>query len=157
MSNEMIVLIIAAVLLCAAILLRIMLVRRREREFVRRIRSSDLYGHLYPLLLRCSRHYVESIAIRPEALLIRHFRPAGYRLSYNFDQHGFDPLEPDALYALAQAVAVDLPLLRDNAHYEFRTHIQMTDNGEKFRWYEYMIRTEYKDLMARAHYARKKA
>lgn len=157
MSNEMIVLILITVLLCAAVLLRIMQVRRQHREYVRRIRSSDLYGHLYPLLLRCNRRCVESITLRPESVAIRLFRPAGRCLLYTFEKHNFDPLGQEALYALAQAVAVDLPLLRDGRLYSFRTHADENDGGQKSLWYEYMIRTDYKDRMERAHYTEKKS
>ena len=103
MSAPLIALILLVAALCLFILWRIRRVHRRQAYYVSRVRASDMYGHLYPLLLRCSRRSVESIAIRPESVCIRLYNPAGRTLLYTFDKHGFDPLEPDTLLALALA------------------------------------------------------
>lgn len=153
MTPSIILLVFLMLAICAALIIRIKRERRRQEQYVKRIRSSDLYGHLYPLLLRCGRRRVESIAVQPDGVCIRLYAPAGRILHYTFEKHGFDPLEQEPLLALAQAIAVDLPLLRDSARYTFRTHTFNLDNGEKARWYEYMICTEYKDSMIRAMYS----
>lgn len=147
-------LIAIGIALIVCVLMHVVLGRRRRRqeELVRRIRSTDLYGHLYPLLLRCNKRCVESITVRPDAVCIRLYRPTGRTLNYTFDKHGFDAPAPAALYALAQAVAVDLPLLRDRSRYTFATHQETMDNGQPLRWYTYMITTDYKDAMNRAEY-----
>lgn len=155
MSAPLIVLILLVAALCLFILWRIRRVHRRQAYYVSRVRASDMYGHLYPLLLRCSRRSVESIAIRPESVCIRLYNPAGRTLLYTFDKHGFDPLEPDTLLALALAVAVDLPLLQDRARYTFRTCTAPGVNGIRTTWYEYMITTDYKDSMLRPEYMNK--
>lgn len=155
MSAPLIALILLIAALCLVVLWRIRRIRRRQAYFVSRVRASDMYGHLYPLLLRCSRRSVESIAIRPESVCIRLYSPAGRTLLYTFDKHGFDPLEPDTLLALAQAVAVDLPLLQDRARYTFRTRTDPGVNGIRVTWYEYMITTDYKDSMLRPEYMSK--
>ena len=155
MSAPLIALVLLIAALCLVILWRIRRIRRRQAYYVSRVRSSDMYGHLYPLLLRCSRRSVESIAIRPESVCIRLYSPAGRTLLYTFDKHGFDPLEPDTLLALAQAVAVDLPLLQDRARYTFRTRTDPGVNGIRVTWYEYMITTDYKDSMLRPEYMSK--
>ena len=80
----------------------------------------------------------------------------GGTLLYTFEKHGFDPLKEEYLYALAQAVAVDLPLLQDSARYTFHTRTEIRSNGLKADWYEYMITTDYKDSMIRAEYLEKK-
>lgn len=156
MSTPIIILILAGILVCACILGSILRRRSREEYLVKRVRSSDLYGHLYPLLLRCNRRCVESIAVRTDSVCIRLYRPAGRTLLYTFEKHGFDPMEQDYLYALAQAIAVDLPLLRDSARYTFSTHSEVLSNGRKANWYEYMITTDYKDSMVRAEYLEKR-
>lgn len=147
-------LILAAV--CALILFGIIQHRRKQEYLVKRVRSSDLYGHLYPLLLRCNRRCVESIALKTDSVCIRLYKPAGRTLLYTFEKHGFDPLKEEYLYALAQAVAVDLPLLQDSARYTFHTRTEIRSNGLKADWYEYMITTDYKDSMIRAEYLEKK-
>ena len=155
MSAPLIALILLIAALCLVVLWRIRRIRRRQAYYVSRVRASGMYGHLYPLLLRCSRRSVESIAIRPESVCIRLYSPAGRTLLYTFDKHGFDPLEPDTLLALAQAVAVDLPLLQDRARYTFRTRTDPGVNGIRVTWYEYMITTDYKDSMLRPEYMSK--
>ena len=155
MSAPLIALILLVAALCLVLLWHIRRVRRRQAYYVNRVRASDMYGHLYPLLLRCSRRSVESIAIRPESVCIRLYNPAGRTLLYTFDKHGFDPLEPDTLLALALAVAVDLPLLQDRARYTFRTRTAPGVNGIRTTWYEYMITTDYKDSMLRPEYMNK--
>ena len=155
MSAPLIALILLIAALCLVVLWRIRRIRRRQAYYVSRVRASDMYGHLYPLLLRCSRRSVESIAIRPESVCIRLYSPAGRTLLYTFDKHGFDPLEPDTLLALAQAVAVDLPLLQDRARYTFRTRTDPGVNGIRVTWYEYMITTDSKDSMLRPEYMSK--
>lgn len=153
---QLILLIGAAIALCTTAILVLNHHHRQQEELVRRIRSTDLYAHLYPLLLRCNKRCVESITVRPEAVCIRLYRPTGRTLNYTFEKHGFDTLEPAALYALAQAIAVDLSLLRDRACYTFTRRIERLDNGDTLRWYSYMITTEYKDSMNRAEYFDKK-
>lgn len=152
MSGPVTALLLLIAAACLLVLWRIRRERRRQAYYVSRVRSSDMYGHLYPLLLRCSRRSVESITIRPESVCIRLYRPAGRTLLYTFDKHGFDPLEPDTLLALAQAVAVDFPLLQDRARYTFRTHTDAQVNGIQTTWYDYMITTAYKDSMLRPEY-----
>lgn len=66
MSPGVIILLCAVIIICGAILARLTLEKRRQEQYVKRIRSSDMYGHLYPLLLRCNRRCVESVSIRPE-------------------------------------------------------------------------------------------
>lgn len=156
MTTPMIILILLVVAVCGVLLYGIIRHRKREEYLVQRVRSSDLYGHLYPLLLRCNRRCVESIALRTESVSIRLYKPAGSTLVYTFEKHGFDPLQQEYLHALAQAIAVDLPLLRDHTRYSFSTHSEILANGKKADWYEYMITTDYKDSMIRAEYLEKK-
>ena len=116
------------------------------------LRQSDLYAHLYPLILQLEQMHVESVAIRREELRVRTYRPAGKVYRFTYEKHGFDPVEDDRLFALAQAVGVDAPKLRDRRRYDFIVHEDERDHGGKAAWYEYMIRTEFKDDMSRADY-----
>ena len=145
-----------AAALAAAVGLWILLRERRERtrqkQMIGYLRQSDLYAHLYPLILQLEEMHVESVAIRREELRVRTFRPAGKVYRFTFEKHGFDPVEDDRLFALAQAVGVDAPKLRDRRRYDFIVHEDERDHGGKAAWYEYMIRTEFKDDMSRADY-----
>lgn len=155
-AANIIPMVIAVVIVCALLLFLIIHHSRKQDHQVERIRSSDLYGHLYPLLLRCNRRCVESIAIRTTSVQVRLFNPAGRTLLYTFDKHGFDPVPQEYLHALSQAVAMDLPLLRDNTCYTYHTYTETLPNGVRSKWYEYMITTDYKDSLTRADYLKKK-
>ncbi|MGN1020269.1 MAG: hypothetical protein ACI4O7_07820 [Aristaeellaceae bacterium] len=126
--------------------------RTRQKRMIGYLRQSDLYAHLYPLILQLEQMHVESVAIRREELRVRTYKPAGKVYRFTFEKHGFDPVEDDRLFALAQAVGVDAPKLRDRRRYEFIVHEDERDHGGKAAWYEYMILTEYKDDMSRADY-----
>ena len=126
--------------------------RARQKRLVGYLRQSDLYAHLYPMILRLEQMHVESVAIRREELRVRTYKPAGKVYRFTYEKHGFDPVEDDRLFALAQAVAVDAPMLRDRRRYDFIVHEDERDRGGKPAWYEYMIRTDYKDDMSRADY-----
>ena len=145
-----------AVAVAAAAGLWVLLRERRERTRQKRmigyLRQSDLYAHLYPLILQLEQMHVESVAVRREELRVRTFRHAGKIYRFTYEKHGFDPVEDDRLFALAQAVGVDAPKLRDRRRYDFIVHEDERDHGGKAAWYEYMIRTEFKDDMSRADY-----
>lgn len=156
MSTPLIIaLVVLVALICAAVLFSISRRRRAQDELVRRVRSSNLYGHLYPLLLRCRTRCVESVTIKTDSVCIRLYKPAGRTLLYTFDKHDMDPLPQEYLYALARAVAVELPLLRDSARYTFRTGTEQQPTGGRNTYYEYTITTDYKDSMLRSEYMAK--
>lgn len=157
MSTPVIIaLVVLIALICIAVLFSIFRRRRAQDELVRRVRSSNLYGHLYPLLLRCRTRCVESITIKTDSVCIRLYKPAGRTLLYTFDKHDIDPLSKEYLYALARAVAVELPLLRDGTRYTFRTCTEQLPIGDRSTYYEYTITTDYKDSMLRAEYMAQK-
>ncbi|MBQ8653533.1 MAG: hypothetical protein IJ507_01240 [Clostridia bacterium] len=146
----------AAAAVCTLYILRDRRERRRQKDMVMYLRQSDLYAHLYPTVRKLEQMYVESVAVRREEVKVSLYRPAGKKLRYTFEKHGFDPVEDERLLALAQAIGVDLPILRDKKRYEFIVHEDERASGGKAAWYEYMIRTEFKDDMSRAHYLHNK-
>lgn len=122
---------------------------RRREQIVMRVRTTDLYGHIYPLLKQHDNEFVESVTIRPKELVIRLIEPLGKTMRYTFKKHGLDQPNQDVLYALAQAVVVDMKVLRNRKHYIFQHFTDMHRNGEKFEWYIYTIRPERKDEIIR--------
>ena len=145
----------AALLLAALYLVRRVLTRRQHREatLMARMRSSAMYGRLYPVLVKCSQCCVERIIIRPEEVRIVLYKPMNREYRFNFEAHGLDPVDrPQALRALAQAIALDVPVLADPAKYYFSTHTAPRDGGGNYHWYEYAVQIAYKDQMLRAWY-----
>lgn len=143
---------LAVVIGCTVYIVRDRRERQRQRNLVMYMRQSDLYAHLYPMVRKLDNMHVESVAVRREEVRVRTYQPAGRVIRFTFDKHGFDPLEDAALYALAQAIGVDSPILRDKSRYEFIAHEDERASGGRATWYEYMILTDYKDDMSRAHY-----
>ena len=145
----------AALLLAALYLVRKVLTRRQHREatLMARMRSSAMYGRLYPVLVKCGQCCVERIIIRPEEVRIVLYTPMNREYRFNFEAHGLDPVDrPQALRALAQAIALDVPVLADPAKYYFSTHTAPRDGGGNYHWYEYAVQIAYKDQMLRAWY-----
>lgn len=148
---------LTVVLLAAAALLltRLLAENRRQEQLVRRVRTTDLYGHLYPLLRKYDNEFVESVSIRPEGIRIRTTVPLGGEARYTFRKHGLDEPAQETLYALAQAVLVDMRTLRDSRHYTFRSHTETRPNGDKILWYDYVITSSRKDAVLRAEAKRR--
>ena len=145
----------AALLLAVLYLVRKGLTQRQHREatLMARMRSSAMYGRLYPVLVKCGQCCVERIIIRPEEVRIVLYKPMNREYRFNFEAHGLDPVDrPQALRALAQAIALDVPVLADPAQYYFSTRTAPRDGGGNYHWYEYAVQIAYKDQMLRAWY-----
>ena len=145
----------AVVLLIVLYLIRQRLTGRAQREatFMERMRSSDMYVRLYPVLVKTRECCVERILIRPEEVRIVLYKPMNREYRFEFEAHGLDNVDrPAALRALAQAIALDVPVLADTAKYYFSTHTAPRDGGGNYHWYEYAVQIAYKDQMLRAWY-----
>ena len=144
-----------AVLLAVLYLIRKRMMARQQREatLMERMRSSHMYGRLYPVLVKCRDCCVERILIRPEEVRIVLYKPMNREYRFNFEAHGLDPVDrPAALRALAQSIALDVPVLAEPAKYYFSTHSAPRDGGGNYNWYEYAVQVDYKDRMLRAWY-----
>ena len=118
-----------------------------------RMRSSDMYVRLYPVLVKTRECCVERILIRPEEVRIILYKPMNREYRFEFEAHGLDNVDrPAALRALAQAIALDIPDLADPGKYYFSTHTAPRDGGGSYHWYEYAVQIAYKDQMLRAWY-----
>lgn len=142
-----------AVAALAALTARLWSIHKRQELMQERIRTSETYRCLKPLLERCRTLRVERVTLRPEAVTVALYDPAGKTLRCRFEEHGLDPVSPEPLLALAQAVAVDLPMLGDNQRYFFKVYREEAGD-ETLRWYEYMIQPDYKDSILRKRYDR---
>lgn len=148
----MVIMVVAALLLCAAALWMLRAKKHAQQELVTRMRASERYARLYPLLVRARTLCVESVSVHAEGVAVRLYRPAGRTLRHTFERQGSDELDQTLLYALAQAVAIDLPILLDSACFTFHAHRETLPNGESRLWYEYMIRPDYREHLLRAEY-----
>jgi len=146
--------VIAAIaVLLAVVALMLRRIRRQakeQEELVRRVRTTDLYGHVFPMLKRYDTDLLENISFRPENVVIRLLEPLGTEVRYTYARHAVDGPEQITLYALAQAALVDMKVLRNQRHYVFKVHKTEDRNGNPFTWYEYDIRPNWKKAVLRA-------
>ena len=107
----------AVVLLIVLYLIRQRLTGRAQREatFMERMRSSDMYVRLYPVLVKTRECCVERILIRPEEVRIILYKPMNREYRFEFEAHGLDNVDrPAALRALAQAPGLPAVFLGDS-------------------------------------------
>ena len=155
MTGPIIVAAVIFVIVAAVLLLRLTGENARQEKMVMRVRTTELYSHLYPMLRQYDNDFIESVTIRKEGVVIRTIVPLGGETRYTFARHGLDEPGDDVLYALAQAIMVDMKALRNEKHYRFRCHTIVKPNGDKGEWYDYVISSAWKDEVLRGE-ARKK-
>lgn len=150
--------ILALIVLAAGLALVKRIVQNRheqEQLMMERVRTTAVYRAFYPTLEQCQRCCVEQILIRREEITIRMFRPMNEVVRFNFAARGLEPVDnPDALQALARALALDAPMLDDPRQFWFARKSAPRDVGQPDVWYEYNVQPEYRDRMLRAWYDR---
>ena len=153
MSGWLLVLSLLARGALATALVRLRRFHSRQELLQERIRTSETYLCVRPMLERCRKLRVESISFRPHAVIVKLYDPPGKTLKCVFEERGLDDAEPEPLMALAQAAAEELPMLADNRKYFFKAYREEV-GGDVLRWYEYMIQPGYKDKVLRERYDR---
>jgi hypothetical protein len=148
MTAVLVGLVILVLIVAALLLLRLTAESRQQKKLVQRVRTTNLYSHLYPMFRRYDNEYLESVILRPEGVRIRTI--TGSEKHYTFRKHGLDNPSDDTLYAIALATLVDMRILRNTRNYVFRSHAEMRPNGDKGFWYDYVITHDRKDTVLRA-------
>ena len=132
--------------LCLVLWLVLRARQERQAALADRIRRTNLYARLYPLLEDLSVRPVEQLAFLEDQVVIRLLRPSR-EVRFHYEEQGFDPPEPEARFALAQALAVDFPFLSDPDRYLFRSRRHRLANGKSSRWYEYLLTMKEKERL----------
>lgn len=143
--------IVLILLLVTALLVYLRRESKRQALLLERMRTTQAFQAVIPILRQCASKYVERVEIRPEAVRITLFQPPRQVVSCAFEQHDLDPLDPVPLEALAQLVTAELPGLGDNRRYFFKLHRERVGDSQ-VRWYEYMIQPDYKSRVMRTAY-----
>ncbi len=149
----LIVLALAAVVTALVFLRRYIMRRdRREQDRLERMRSSQLYAHLQPVLKKSERYCVERIEIRPDGVTIALFWPMNKVFHFDFEARGIPLLErPESLQALTRLISMELPWLNNMEHYCLSTHRSVIQ-GQSRQWYAYEAQLRYRDAVLRALY-----
>lgn len=122
--------------------------REMQHELIRRMQGSRMYQGLHDMLMKVPREYLEHITIRPEEVCAETLDGKRYR--YVFEQHDMDPIRPEALLTLAQAVAFDVPEVQDSTFFAFRRDDTRTPAGDVIPSYSYLLRPRRKNYLIRA-------
>lgn len=135
---------VGVLILCAV--LRLVLLSQQERQAAgaEKVRRTRLYARIYPLMQDLAARPVEQVAVLEDRLIIRLIRPAR-EVQFHYETQGFDPPGPAMRLALAQALGLDFPFLNDADRYVFRSHRHRLANGERSRWYEYLLTAREKE------------
>ena len=139
----------------AAVILLVWDERRRQHELLRmeRMRASALYYQLYPQVVFARKHQLDRVQIERSRVTFYAICPPGRICDFVMAEHGFRPLSPQRVKALAQVIADDIPELQVNAHYKLRRYRLTRPNGQKGDAYLFTIRSRYKTqlMYARQH------
>jgi hypothetical protein len=144
----MVWLLVCAGVLSLCIVLRLVLRSHQERQAAgaEQFRRTRLYARVYPLMQDLADKPVEQVAVLEDRLVIRLLRPHR-EVQFHYETQGFDPPGPAARLAMAQALGLDFPFLNDPDRYVFRSHRHRLLNGERSRWYEYLLTAREKERM----------
>ena len=126
---------------------------QRQREAAERVRKTNLYARLYPLLMEAGEKPIEQITVRDDAVILRLLRPSR-EIHFHYEAQGFDAPTQAGRLALAQAMATDLPALADTDRYSFQSRKRRLPNGERSVWYEYLLTMEEKQRILNSPSAR---
>ena len=140
----------AVAVIGSAVLLAALHHHNREQEkLVMRVRTTELYGYLYPLLRMYDTENVATVCVEARGITITMLEPLGLTRRYTFHKHGLDQPTPEVLYALAQAMLVDMKVLRDRRHYKFTHYKERRRNGKPYDRYVYEINPRRKSELLR--------
>ena len=156
MNTLLIILTVLLLAVLALLLVRTVSATRRQERLARQVRTTNLYGHVYPFLKKYDSDHVDTIIFRPESITIRTMVPYGEEARFTFARHGLDNPTQDTLFALAQAAMLDMHTLKWGNNYVFHTYSGITPNGTRYNWYTYTMKSACKDNLLRAD-ARKRA
>ncbi|MBO4925072.1 MAG: hypothetical protein J5472_01200 [Clostridia bacterium] len=138
----------AAILGLTVLLIQGRIAKQHEEMYKQRMKGSMLYYEIYPLIQEAHRHDLDRVIIERSRIAFYAVCPPGEVGSYLLSDYGHRPLNPDRVWALAQLIADEFPLLREKGCYRFRRFVITRPNGQKDDAYQFIIRTPYKtDLM----------
>lgn len=122
--------------------------RQHEEIYKQRMRGSMLYYEIYPLIVEAKKHDLDRVIIERGRVAFYAVCPPGEVGSYQFRDGGHRPLNPHRVWALAQLIADEVPLLNEKGCYRLKRYVITRPNGQKDDAYQFIIRTGYKtDLM----------
>lgn len=132
--------------LSALLILREISLVQRERLMMTKLRNSNFYAKMYPMVRRARRCELDQVRIERGRVIFFSLFPAGKLCEYTLSNEGFRILSGYRTRALAEVLGEDIPVL--NSHrYSLRRYIIIRPNGQKEYGYVYTLRALYKAQM----------
>ena len=128
----------------AVLLLHIKKSRRQRDLLINRLRTSAMYSEIHQLLADLPAELIETLILRQQDITVKLLN--GQSITYDFQSHHIDPLNPDTLLVMAQAVLIDLPVLQDTRYYT----CLMPGRRDTRPRYIYTMRHNRKDYLLRS-------
>ncbi len=120
--------------------------RRRQHEqlYRERMRESMLYYEIFPLILEAQKRQIDRVVVERNRVVIYTIFPPGMLGEYVISDTGHRPLNEYRTWALAEVIAEDLPVLKQNRCYRLKRYRVTRPNGKKDSAYMFIIRSSYK-------------
>ena len=120
--------------------------RRRQHEqiYKKRMKGSMLYCEIYPLIVEAQKRHIDRVVVERSRVVIYTVFPPGMLGEYVLTDSGHRPLNADRTWALAEAIADDLPALKQSRCYRLKRYRVMRPNGKTDGAYMFIIHSAYK-------------
>ena len=120
-------------------------IRKKEREMVQRLRTSNMYKSLYRSVSRLGDYAVDQVIVEAAGVIVTSVYPAHTLLQYGFKQNGNACRNTDVARHVALALGEDFPILSDASQYKLSRYRIFRLYGRKEYGYMYTIRRACKD------------
>ena len=144
-------------ILCAALFvsgLAILIFQRVENAHqlvaMRKLRGSDLYASLYPVLESALEKGIDEVRIEKDSVTFMGIIPPGRSGVFDFAAEGYRCLDSYRLKTLTQLIALDAQDLQSERYYALHKYKVMRPNGEMDRAYIYSARQAYRQMFKRS-------
>lgn len=158
-----IVFIIVTLFWVALIVYLLWMDNRRNQLLVLRAKklyASPLFAAMWPLLKQCKARTIERFHMDSNGFIVSFMQPAGEMaryanigsVSFSVKKEGLDKLTAQQQEALIVLLEQALPKLADQSRYALKINRITLLNGKRDVVYDYVIRNDYKNMLARAPY-----
>ncbi|MCE5344607.1 MAG: hypothetical protein LLF96_13630 [Eubacteriales bacterium] len=118
----------------------------------KKLYASPLFEAMRPTLKQAYKYSVERLIIDKTGFTLRFLFPFGYETRFDMAEHGFPPLSVEKQEALLLLLEEFVPKLTEHDCYCFRSVRHKLLDGQVEYQYKYIIRIDYKNMLARAPY-----
>lgn len=120
---------------------------RREREQLKRLRSSPLYRSLHAQLSALVHHDIDQVRVECSGITVISVCPAHVLLSFRLKQNG-NSIRNDAQVKLyAELLAQDFPQFTNRSAYKISSYRVYRLNGKPEKAYAFTMRRSHKDFL----------